>query len=55
MNLLLKKYNMKTRKTLAFIGAGLLFFCCLMTYIIVDLTIFPPGQDNKLSMQDVSS
>ncbi|XP_015178197.1 PREDICTED: alpha-mannosidase 2 [Polistes dominula] len=43
---------MKTRKTLAILGAGLILACCLMTYLMMDLTFFPPGQDTKLSMHN---
>lgn len=45
---------MRTRKILAFLSAGLILACCIMMYLIMDLTIFPPGQGSKLSVKDVS-
>lgn len=45
---------MRTRKTLAIISAGLILACCVMIYLIMDLTLFPPGQGSKLSVNDVS-
>lgn len=43
---------MRTRKTLAIISAGLILACCVMIYLIMDLTLFPPGQGSKLSVND---
>ncbi|XP_076234440.1 alpha-mannosidase 2 isoform X2 [Calliopsis andreniformis] len=43
---------MRTRKTFAILGAGLILACCVMIYLMMDLTLFPPGQGSKLSMND---
>lgn len=47
---------MRTRpvRTMAILGVGLILACCVMIYLMMDLTLFPPGQDAKLSMNDVS-
>lgn len=45
---------MRTRKTIAILGVGLILACCVMIYLMMDLTLFPPGQDSKLSVNDVS-
>ncbi|XP_012273774.1 alpha-mannosidase 2 [Orussus abietinus] len=43
---------MRARKTLAIFGAGLLVACCVMIYLMLDLTVFPQGQNTKLSVKD---
>ncbi|KAG7204018.1 hypothetical protein KM043_001880 [Ampulex compressa] len=43
---------MKARKIVAILGAGLILACCVMIYLMMDLTFFPPGQGNKLSIND---
>lgn len=43
---------MRTRKTIAILGVGLILACCAMIYLMMDLTLFPPGQDSKLSIND---
>jgi len=45
---------MRTRKTIAILGVGLILACCIMIYLMMDLTLFPPGQNSKFSMNDVS-
>jgi len=45
---------MRTRKTIAILGVGLILACCVMIYLMMDLTLFPPGQGSKLSMSNVS-
>lgn len=45
---------MRTRKTLAILGAGLILICCIMMYLMMDLALFPTGQGSKLSVNDVS-
>jgi len=45
---------MRTRKTIAILGAGLILACCAMIYLMMDLTLLPPGQGPKLSMSNVS-
>lgn len=45
---------MRTRKTIAILGVGLILACCVMIYLMMDLTLFPPGQGQKLSINDVS-
>lgn len=44
---------MRTRKTIAILGVGLILACCVMIYLMMDLTLFPPGQGPKLSINDV--
>ncbi|XP_076283796.1 alpha-mannosidase 2 [Lasioglossum baleicum] len=43
---------MRTRKTFAILGAGLILACCVMIYLMMDLALFPPGQGPKLSVND---
>ncbi|XP_076638060.1 alpha-mannosidase 2 [Colletes latitarsis] len=43
---------MRTRKTFAILGAGLILACCIMIYLMMDLALFPPGQASKLSVND---
>lgn len=45
---------MRTRKTFAILGAGLILACCVMIYLMMDLALFPSGQGSKLSVNDVS-
>lgn len=45
---------MRTRRTIAILGVGLILACCVMIYLMMDLTLLPPGQGPKLSMSDVS-
>lgn len=45
---------MRTRRTIAILGVGLILACCVMIYLMMDLTLFPPGQDSKLSINNVS-
>lgn len=45
---------MRIRKTLAILSTGLILACCILTYLIMDLTLFSPGQGSKLSVNDVS-
>jgi len=46
--------TMRTRKTIAILGVGLILACCIMIYLMMDLTLFPSGQNSKFSMNDVS-
>lgn len=43
---------MRTRKTFAILGAGLIVACCIMIYLMMDLTLFPHGQESKLSVNN---
>ena len=43
---------MRTRKTFAILGAGLILACCVMIYLMMDLALFPSGQGSKLSVND---
>ncbi|XP_078037756.1 alpha-mannosidase 2 isoform X1 [Augochlora pura] len=43
---------MRTRKTFAILGAGLILGGCVMIYLMMDLVLFPPGQGPKLSVND---
>lgn len=43
---------MRTRRTIAILGVGLILACCVMIYLMMDLTLFPPGQDSKLSINN---
>ncbi|OAD56881.1 Alpha-mannosidase 2 [Eufriesea mexicana] len=43
---------MRIRKTLAILSTGLILACCILTYLIMDLTLFSPGQGSKLSVND---
>lgn len=44
---------MRTRRTMAILGVGLILACCVMIYLMMDLTLLPPGQGPKLSMSNV--
>ena len=46
---------MKTRKTVAILGAGLILACCVMIYLMLDVTLFPLGHNFKTSVKDVSN
>ncbi|XP_066584958.1 alpha-mannosidase 2 [Prorops nasuta] len=43
---------MRTRKTIAIFGAGLIFACCVMIYLMMDLTLFPLGHGTKQSVNE---
>lgn len=46
---------MRTRKTIAVLGVGLILACCVMIYLMMDLIFFSPSdQGSKLFMNDVS-
>lgn len=45
---------MRTRRTIAILGVGLILACCVMIYLMMDLTLLPSGQGPKLSMSNVS-
>lgn len=44
---------MRTRKTLAILGAGLILACCVMIYLMLDLTLFPQDHVAKLNVKNV--
>ncbi|XP_015588290.1 alpha-mannosidase 2 [Cephus cinctus] len=43
---------MRTRKTLAVLGAGIILACCVIIYLMLDLTLFPPDHDVRISIKD---
>lgn len=45
---------MRIRKTFAALGAGLMLACCVMIYLMLDVTLFPHGHDLKNSINEVS-
>ena len=45
---------MKTRKAVAILGAGLIFACCIVTYMMLDVIFLPSGHNFKSSVRDVS-
>lgn len=44
---------MKIRKIIAALVAGLLIACCVMIYLMLDVTLFPLGHEFKNSVKDV--
>lgn len=45
---------MRARKTLAFLGAGLVLAACVMLYLMIDLMLYPNDHGSKLPLKDVS-
>lgn len=44
---------MKTRKAFAVLGTGLILACCVMIYLMLDVTLFPYGHEIN-SVNEVS-
>lgn len=45
---------MRTRKSLAVFGTGLVLAGCVMLYLMIDLMLFPNDHGTKLPLKDVS-
>lgn len=45
---------MKARKLFAALGAGLILACCVMIYLMLDVTLFPQSRGSKSNVKDVS-
>ncbi|KAL7296620.1 hypothetical protein TKK_0010040 [Trichogramma kaykai] len=43
---------MKARKLFAALGAGMIFACCIMIYLMLDVTLFPQGRNAKSDVKD---
>lgn len=45
---------MKARKLFAALGVGLILACCIMIYLMLDITLLSQNRDSKNVFKDVS-